>query len=369
MKIEQFSYCDKTTDWMLEPVRFDNLNLLVGLSGSGKTRILRALSDLKRISEGKSLSGAEWHISLKAIDKKVEWSGTFEISNNPNPKLVSEKIVIDGNEIVSRTSDEFVFENERQKKLSPSVSAVKIFEQESAMMVIQDAFRNLRHSSDYGDSFPFPADAFPFSSMKRFTLPSESFSSTNELKNSRLSLEIKLFQAQEGHRALYESIVESFIEVFPNVEHISTEFIRVDNSALPYQAALRVKEKGTQEYVTSGYNWSSGMLKTFVSIAHLYLEPQGTVFLIDELENSLGLNCLDALAEIILGNQDEHQFIITSHHPYIINKIPFRHWKIVTRKGSIVSVKDASEFNLGKSKHEAFTQLINLEALQQGIET
>jgi hypothetical protein len=62
------------------------------------------------------------------------------------------------------------------------------------------------------------------------------------------------------------------------------------------------------------------------------------------------------------------QFILTSHHPYIINNIDLTDWKIVTRKGGIVRVKDAEQLHLGRSKHQAFIQLMNLDEYREGIE-
>ena len=43
------------------------------------------------------------------------------------------------------------------------------------------------------------------------------------------------------------------------------------------------------------------------------------------------------------------------------------YWKIVTRRGGVVTVRDAKDFNLGKSRHQAFLQLINLEEYSEGI--
>ncbi|MGB3265930.1 MAG: ATP-binding protein, partial [Microcoleus sp.] len=86
----------------------------------------------------------------------------------------------------------------------------------------------------------------------------------------------------------------------------------------------------------------------------------------DEFENSLGINCIDVVTDLIVENRNI-QFILTSHHPYIINNIGMEHWKIVTRQGGVVTVKDAKDLNLGKSRHQAFTQLINLEEYSEGI--
>ena len=48
------------------------------------------------------------------------------------------------------------------------------------------------------------------------------------------------------------------------------------------------------------------------------LWPDGSVILIDEFENSLGVNCLDEITEDVVKESRRLQFILTSHHPYII---------------------------------------------------
>ncbi len=108
------------------------------------------------------------------------------------------------------------------------------------------------------------------------------------------------------------------------------------------------------------------MYKTLMQISECYFAAEGTVILIDEFENSLGVNCINVLSDL-LSESRNLQFIITSHHPYIINKVGMEHWKIVTRKGGVVTAKDAKDFGLGKSRHEAFMQLINLDEYNEGI--
>src|ERR671932_527668 len=78
------------------------------------------------------------------------------------------------------------------------------------------------------------------------------------------------------------------------------------------------------------------------------------------------INIFDDVTDLIMENRNI-QFILTSHHPYIINNIGMEHWKIVTRKGGVVTVIDAKDLNLGKSRHQAFMQLINLEEYSEGI--
>ena len=105
---------------------------------------------------------------------------------------------------------------------------------------------------------------------------------------------------------------------------------------------------------------SSGMLRTLIHISEIYLSTPGTVILIDEFENSLGINCIDILTDDLIHENKTLQFIATSHHPYIINNIPYEYWKIVTRKGGHINIRNASDYSLGKSKQEAFLQLTKI---------
>ncbi len=94
-------------------------------------------------------------------------------------------------------------------------------------------------------------------------------------------------------------------------------------------------------------------------ISELYLSPEGSIILIDEFENILGVNCLNSVTDLILENP-RLQFIITSHHPYIINNIGNKYWKIVTRQGNTVKVKQPEELGISQSRHQGFIDLINI---------
>ena len=110
------------------------------------------------------------------------------------------------------------------------------------------------------------------------------------------------------------------------------------------------------------------MYRTLFHIAELYLCADGTIVLIDEFENSLGINCIDDITDSIVTYTGDLQFIITSHHPYIINNISLDNWKVIFRKAGVVKNYNATQLNIGKSKHEAFTQLINLDMYSDGVE-
>ena len=160
-----------------------------------------------------------------------------------------------------------------------------------------------------------------------------------------------------------KSVVD-FTSIFPLVEDIYFAIGSFFNDmTIPI---LKIKEKDVDSWIFQ-QDISSGMLRTLSQIVMLTLADNGDVFLIDEFENGLGVNCINQLADLVMNPFEDIQVIMTSHHPYIINSIPFKRWKIVTRSGSDVTVHSADELNIGThSKHEAFMQLLQSPAYKTG---
>jgi len=166
---------------------------------------------------------------------------------------------------------------------------------------------------------------------------------------------------------LFFEIRDRFLGVFPNVEDVLFASLKEgETQFLGGLVYVEIKEKGVAEPVPQK-DISSGMLRTLAHLAELYLSPSGTVILIDEFENSLGVNCIDAVTEDLLDASSNIQFVITSHHPYIINNVSSDYWKVVCRSGSRVRAVDAKSLGIGVSSHDAFLQLINSEKYIAGI--
>jgi len=188
-----------------------------------------------------------------------------------------------------------------------------------------------------------------------------------------LPLHHKAFLLQELFPESFAKVNETFQEAFPAVREVKVH--RFHPAALDpstteaYSVALVVEELGVDRLIFFS-EMSSGMQRFLSFIVHLSFAPPGTVVLIDELESGFGVNCLPAVTDFLLSLAPNCQFIITSHHPYIIEKIPLRQWKIVTRKGSRVRVLDASRIPAlreGKSSLDHFTRLMNLPEYEEGI--
>ena len=97
--------------------------------------------------------------------------------------------------------------------------------------------------------------------------------------------------------------------------------------------------------------------------------PKNSVYLIDEIENSLGIIALPALIDALISNSNRLQLIMTTHHPRVINEMEMKYWRIVKRYNNIVQIKNASEIPEldSTSLLDKFVQLINSEIYENGI--
>lgn len=371
MKIQQITYYDRELEWRFEPIQFSDLTLLVGVSGVGKTQILQSILSLQRIAKGRSLNGVEWDITFFESGSEYQWKGKFETkevtkliiydeSEKDSFKILDESLSKNGITMIERKGNEIKFKGQTLPKLSPFESAINILSEEDDIAPARDGFNKIIYSDNSNSVDTVHRIIYASISKKYYTL--------QKIQASNLPIQIKLALVYNHVPEIFQKIKDIFRDIFVQVEDIKLEPDEDDN--IPMVIAdypfVYIKEKGVNNWISQA-QISSGMFRTLMHISELYLSAEGTVILIDEFENSLGVNCIDVLTELLLENRNL-QFIITSHHPYIINNIAMDRWKIVTRRGGVVKARDAKDFHLGKSRHQAFMQLINLEAYKEGIE-
>ena len=66
---------------------------------------------------------------------------------------------------------------------------------------------------------------------------------------------------------------------------------------------------------------SSGMKKVLLIITDVLTLPKESIYMIDEYENSLGINAIDFLPQFILDHGKDIQFIITTHSPQMLGEV------------------------------------------------
>lgn len=380
MRISTLTYKDKALKWELQKADFETLTLLVGASGVGKTQILNSILKLKSIANGKTISGVYWSLNFETLNgSRYLWEGEFEnkgdiefddeddedVKRN-KPSILFENLTIDNKKIIERTKDAIYFNGSKTVKLPNQQSVLYLLKEEDLIKPAYEGFGKILFS-DQTDSTR-EAYRIRFSDTQKLL---KSIKTVKQIQESKEDIRIKLFLAYKNAPEVFQTIKERYIDIFPQVEDVKVEPLDFDESDIPVffkeYPFIQIKESGIDKWIKQ-QNISSGMFRSLIHISEIYLCSEGSVFLIDEFENSLGINCINELTNDILSSKRKTQFIITSHHPYIINNVEYTNWKLVTRTKGIVKTHKPEKFKIGKSKHDAFMQLIQLEQYQTGLE-
>lgn len=380
MKINKISVKYHPTGVEIQDVRFeDTLSLLVGISGVGKTRILNSIRDLIRVVGGEGVNGFEWTVEFKIKNSIYIWKGKFEYKEeSPFSEIVrrfnydakpseytilNEYLFIDNKEVIKRSNNEIYFNGSKTLKLSSSKSIINLLNEEQDIENISNAFKAIKYidNNEYSEKFLSLAGKY----FKEIIDGDDI--SLELLRSLSYDIQSKLYLCQEKAPIYFADIVDVYKEIFPHVESVKISLVTLGAELEGLdQIVISVKENGVDQWVNHN-NISTGMMKTLIHLAYMYLSEQGTVFLIDEFENGFGVNCINSISNLVLNAGNDYQFIMTSHHPYIINNIPVEKWKIVNRTKNIITAESAIK-HIDASNHDAFIKLINSNFYTQGID-
>ncbi len=363
MKIKWIEFENLSTGLKIDRVYFnEDITLLVGLSGAGKTQILNAVEYSLRLAVNKKLRLEPFHVAMGLEIKGAIYEWEYHILSKGNEDLMTED------------EDEYYFFSETLKEndtilFSRKDSIVEVVgydkiptpkKNESLLVQYAEDERFKELISEIRKLYPIEVDL-----SVRMGLEKEEFSTLKERvranidkeKNvdfrlfSHLSVAMKIYIAKTYYHELYIKIFDAVKELFIEIEDIDI----VENKALDmYLIAIKVYGKTLLQHEIS-----NGMLKTIYYIVELFTMSENALVLIDEFENGLGVNCIDVLSEILFSERDDLQFIITSHHPKIINAISINKWKIIERNINVVSNRESLQYGIGNSQHEAYFNLLN----------
>lgn len=379
MRIEQLEYRDLETGWHLKPATFHpDLTLLVGVSGVGKTRILRAIQSLRAValhslapSSPYPDGGVAWRITFITSGKTYVWEAELEkrspsdpdqdgfaAAKSPRqrssgPRFIRERLLDGDCVVIDRDRDGMRFRGAMLPKLSPYVSALNLLGEEESVDPAVAGLKRIAVMDNRESHHRFMVE-YQLGELR------ERYRTLSALREADLPVNWKLGLVRDVDEGAFRDIVRRYVEIFPYVEDVRVKRLTLPSPKIDYPF-LEVKEAGSTGWILE-HHLSSGMLRTLLHVALVTLSSSESVVLIDEVENSLGVNCLDEVTQDMLSHGRRIQFIVTSHHPYIINHIPPKNWKIVTRTGGEVKTLDAEAAGIGGSKHQAFLQLINSPA-------
>jgi AAA15 family ATPase/GTPase len=371
MKMLNYKYWSSGDDrWEISDIELKKLNLVVGDSGSGKTRFLNTFFNLGRFATGTKKSGDGcWKVRFEINGSFYSWEIENRIKEN-GEWFVDRELLIDeskknGPPIIERTSDSFQFNGEKIPKLKKDSSSIELLEDEELVKPIKEGFGNILRRNFSSDELD---RAVRLEMITNDLLDQD----IQTIFHRDVGLNIKLYYLSEKNPTLFKSICDRFLEIFPFVRNYKMHTLKDYKSNFPAPGLfpiLSIKEKNVDIWIPLE-RFSSGMQKVLLLITDCHFFPESSICLIDEYENSLGINAINFFPTYLSEIDKDIQFIITSHHPYIINSIPANNWLVFHRKGHqvIVQYGDKNLERFGKSKQQRFIQLVNDPFYLEGVE-
>ena len=364
VKLKWIEFENLRTGLKIERVVFnDDITLLVGLSGVGKTQILNAIEYSLKLAVNKNLRLEPYNTTLcfQIGEEVYVWS--YRIQQDHAEDIFESKEIkyffayeklqnIKGDILMQRTPDTIQVTGYDKVPTPKKDESLLVQYSEDAFVkpIISEMLKLTPIEIEMDVRGAIAQESFNMFKAKI----KESFKENEKQpfeKFSHLPVPLKIYITKEYYPQMYAQIFSAVKELFMEINSID---IVEDPDREIYMVAIDVYGKRLLQHEIS-----NGMLKTIYYIVELITMSKNSLVLIDEFENGLGVNCIDVLAELLLGERRDLQFVITSHHPKIINQISNKKWKIIERDIATVKNFTAEEYGIMHSQHDAYFNLIN----------
>ena len=364
VKLKWIEFENLRTGLKIERVVFnDDITLLVGLSGVGKTQILNAIEYSLKLAVNKNLRLEPYNTTLcfQIGEEVYVWS--YRIQQDHAEDIFESKEIkyffayeklqnIKGDILMQRTPDTIQVTGYDKVPTPKKDESLLVQYSEDAFVkpIISEMLKLYPIEIEMDVRGAIAQESFNMFKPKI----KESFKENEKQpfeKFSHLPVPLKIYITKEYYPQMYAQIFSAVKELFMEINSID---IVEDPDREIYMVAIDVYGKRLLQHEIS-----NGMLKTIYYIVELITMSKNSLVLIDEFENGLGVNCIDVLAELLLGERRDLQFVITSHHPKIINQISNKKWKMIERDIATVKNFTAEEYGIMHSQHDAYFNLIN----------
>lgn len=371
MQIYSIEFDNKTSGQKIEKISFGKLNLLVGVSGAGKTQILKILSKCANIACGDRMVDFEGNFKIDfsvddlqnkktPIKQRIVWDvetvtaeNDSELLADPPFVISKEVIIIDGKTFIQRDGKGLFVDGKQSSDIFAGRSVIATLSTKELDFIRINFIKMVSYNKQSEGLRP--------GSLSKNIKKKISDGSYKNLKDfifkiiiSRYPVLTQIYLVKKFSKNLFQNFLLDVQNVFPGVENINIFPGYKD------ELHLTVKENGK---IIEQDELSSGLLKTIYIVAVTCFSSGNTAILVDELENGLGVNCIDEVTDYITQSSNESgiQFILTSHHPYIINKISEKAWKIISQENGVIHALSAQEVGIDSdsNRQDKFFQLIN----------
>jgi len=359
MKIREFAY--QGSNWNFLPVSFDDLNLIVGDSGAGKTRLFNLIFNMGTFVAQSKIGKGEGNWDFKLISGDDVYSWHVEKLEDEGETVVSkEQLLLNDKLIVEREDDSFLFKSDKLPKMPRNLLSLSLLKEEPDIKPIYTGFAKIRRRRFFTDDLDKASTivAINYDYLNKLGEKQD----LGELFNQDFSLNPTFYILNKYFPNLFEEIVAYFRETFPFIEDIKVQASeKYHELNLPSSAPiLGIKERNVDKWLRLD-ELSSGMQKVLLILADLFTATEDSIYLIDEYENSLGVSAIHTLPDLLQSGRFTNQVLLTSHHPETIRDFTVDKWIVAHRLGNQVEFTEGKELakRYGLSNQDKYIQLLN----------
>lgn len=368
MEIIDYEFHDKV--WKFKKVTFQDTNLIVGDSGTGKTRLLNTIFNLGTYVAQSIIGGeSSWSLTIQIHRDIYSWK--INTKKLENKSIVDRELLLLNNDtIIERENGKTEFQQHEIVKLQDNILSVSALREEQIIKPLYDGFSTILRRKFFEDTLT--SNAAIFALNQKFLNKIGNRKNLEEIYKLDLGLNPRLYILANHFPEIYAKIIDYFQETFNFISQVEIRLSDSDeNISIPDKTPIFcIKDSSVENWIRID-ELSSGMQKVLLIITDLFALPSGSIYMIDEYENSLGVGAIRFLPSILENENLNIQLFLTSHHPYIIQNIPVDNWYITHRRGSNV------EFAYGKelakrysiSSQEKYIQLLNDPLYSEGVES
>ncbi len=364
MKLIKFNYSEYLglpLEWKLDETNLFDINLLVGVNASGKSRTLNTIVGLSRLL-----------LEPQIIFIDGQWVASFEHNSDiyvyhlqiKNSAIKKEMLYVNDKIYIDRHSDGtgYIHSVQTKGRLNFKIPINQLI-----------AFR--RDEIQY----PYLENLFNWASkLRHFRFAKEKENKISILQSNKAPLDSFNLKETDQSNSVFRIAFQTYGEKFSNsiIEDLnsigySIEDVSIGNisslqeSGLPLNIqGLNIKEKDIKGKIDF-INLSDGMFRALSILIHFNFYKianlSGTV-LIDDIGEGLDFSRSTGLINLLIKKAQETniQLIMSTNDKFVMNNTSLDYWQLIERKGQVV--KSYNKLNSGEIFEEfKYTGLNNFD--------
>lgn len=353
MRISKFSYSEHTgkpEEWNLLALDLQEINLIVGVNSSGKTRTLNVIAGLSKVLSGKMPSpyiSGDYKVVF-TDDKEKNLKTTYSIKFEQRA-IASESLKIGNEQKLHRTQTGkgWLYAEAEQRRID-----FKVPQDQVVVVARRDELQHpyLEQVVRWGRSLKHVQFGTELGKRTLSVITSTSELNRTPWADMDNSAAIIRRSLEEFGDAYKTKLLEDFafvgydcsdvgLKALPGLEHVAS----------PPPIGLYVQERDLPGETTQ-ISMSTGMYRALVILATVnaaVLSHQVESILIDDIGEGLDYERSRRLIQLLVERAQSHSFqlVMTTNDRFVMNAVPLKHWTVLHRTSNTVQ-----SFNWRNSK-------------------